>query len=227
MERNVTVDDRVDLSDHDHLATRVYAAVISDALDALGIAGQIVSSAVRPIVDTGVVVGYAHTARSVPVHRHPERPYWRLMEALDTLPVGAVWVIAAGGSGSSSIFGGLLANAALARGARACVVDGAVRDSNELEALRFPTFATGLSVADSLGRDEVVAYDQPIVCGGVTVAPRDLVVADRDGIVVVPGEAESDVVRYALEKVSGERELRAELRAGLPVVEAFAKYGIL
>lgn len=212
----------------DELAARVYSAVISDALDALGSTGHVVDARVRPV--TAVrrpLIGRAATARSVPVDMRPERPYAVLLEAMDRLAAGDVLVVASEGQNRSAIFGGLLANAAQARGAVGCIVDGAVRDTRELERLGFPTFSTGFSPADSLGRDEVVEHGGPIRCGGAEVRPGDLVVADDDGVVVVPAELEERVLEHALAKVEGEGDMRGELAAGLPVAEAFAKYGIL
>jgi regulator of RNase E activity RraA len=157
----------------------------------------------------------------------PERPYGTLIEALDLLVPGEIWVVAANGGSRSAIFGGLLATAARARGAVGCIVDGAVRDTSELERIGFPTFATARSPADSMGRDEVIEHGVPVTCGGVLICPGDLVVADADGVVVIPAELESRVLERALRKVENEGKMREELAAGLPVGEAFGKYGIL
>lgn len=210
------------------LATRLYSAVVSDALDAISCAGHVLDGQIRPRIPLKhPLVGRAATARSVPVEHVPDRPYQTLLQAMDRLAPGEVWVVAAGGARRSAIFGGLLATAARARGALGCVLDGAVRDMRELERLGFPTFAIGASPADSLGRDEVVEHGVPVVCGGVRISPGDLIVADEDGVVAVPQELESRVVDYALTKVNGEGDMRRELAAGLPAAEAFARYGIL
>lgn len=213
---------------YDRLAQRIYAAVVSDALDGLEVTDRVLDPRIRPVVRVErPVVGRAATARAVPVDARPEKPYSTLLEAMGKLSAGDVWVVAGDGRARSGIFGGLLATAARARGVTGCVVDGAVRDCGELERLEFPTFATGCSPADSYGRDEIVEYDVPIVCGGTSIAPGDLIVADRDGIVAVPKELEERVIERALAKVDGEGGMRGELASGLPVAEAFAKYGIL
>jgi regulator of RNase E activity RraA len=80
---------------------------------------------------------------------------------------------------------------------------------------------------DSAGRSEVVEFGTPVACGGVVVREGDLVVADVDGIVVVPREVEDDAIRLALEKVAGENRMRDSIRAGLSLAEAFARHGIL
>jgi 4-hydroxy-4-methyl-2-oxoglutarate aldolase len=214
----------------EELATRLYTAVVSDALDVAGSTGQVLAPRIRPVGPLRrPLIGRAATARAVRVDAAPERPYSTLLESMDRLAPGQVWIVATDGDGEvrSAIFGGLLATAARARGAIGCIVDGAVRDSRELERLEFPTFATGFCPADSFGRDEVVEHGRPIRCGGVEIQPGDLVVADHDGAVVVPSQLESEVIERALAKVEGERDMRDELAAGLPAGEAFAKYGIL
>jgi regulator of RNase E activity RraA len=212
----------------EHLRSRVYAAVISDALDALGSTDQVLGPRIRPVGRLErPLIGRAATARSVRVDATPVRPYVTLLEAMDLLTPGEVWVVAAEGQTRSAIFGGLLATAARARGAVGCVVDGAVRDCRELERLGFPTFATGYSPADSFGRDEIIEHGVPIRCGGVEVRPGDLIVADDDGVVSVPAKLERRVIEHALHKVESEGDMRSELAAGVPVAEAFSKYGIL
>jgi regulator of RNase E activity RraA len=107
------------------------------------------------------------------------------------------------------------------------VLDGMSRDSWGILDMKFPVFATGLSPADSKGRLEVIAIRGTIPVGGVSVADGDLVVADDDGCVVVPAAVEDEVVRLALEKVSGEDKMREILRKGASIKEVFAEHGIL
>lgn len=210
------------------LAARLYAAVVSDALDAVGSRAHCMDRRIRPAITLErPLLGRAATARSIAVDSPPEQPYETLLDAMDRLTPGQIWVVAAGGEPRSAIFGGLLATAARARGAIGCVVDGGVRDTRELERLAFPTFATGFSPADSFGRDEVVEHGEPVECGGVRVCPGDLVIADGDGVVVVPQELEAEVVERALDKVENEGDMRRELADGLRAADAFAKYGIL
>jgi regulator of RNase E activity RraA len=215
--------------DHARLAERLYAAVVSDALDSLGSRDHLVGPKVRPVGPLArPLIGRAATATSAPVATPPEQPYAKLIEALDRLMPGAVLVISgAGAETRSAIFGGLLATAARAKGAAGCVVGGAVRDKGDLEQLGFPTFASSFSPADSFGRDEVVAFDEPVRCGETIVHPGDLIVADADGVVVVPAALEQEALEWALAKVEGESNMREELADGLPISDAFAKYGIL
>jgi regulator of RNase E activity RraA len=149
------------------------------------------------------------------------------MELLDSLQPGEVIVGAVQGQPGGALWGELLSTHTRARGGRGVVLDGLSRDSWGIVDMKFPVFATGLSPADSKGRLEVVAIRGTIPVAGVSVADGDLVLADDDGCVVVPASIEKDVVARALEKVSGENEMREILAQGASIRDVFKKYGIL
>jgi 4-hydroxy-4-methyl-2-oxoglutarate aldolase len=126
-----------------------------------------------------------------------------------------------------SFWGELLSTAANFRGCRGVVLDGPTRDSGAIRAMGFPVFHVGFHPADSLGRLDVVAHNVPIESGGVLVYPGDLILADHDGVVVLPHAAADETLRLAEEKVSGENLVRKALAGGMSTTEAFKKYGIL
>ena len=88
-------------------------------------------------------------------------------------------------------------------------------------------FCGGIGPLDTKGRARMVERDVPVMCAGVTVRPGDLVFGDVDGVVVIPREAEQEVVRRALEKVSGENQSRDALRRGEKLADVFRRLGIL
>jgi regulator of RNase E activity RraA len=91
----------------------------------------------------------------------------------------------------------------------------------------FPTFVAGINAHDSLGRIDVDAVGGPIECGGVHVEQGDLVLADFDGVVVVPSAVADEVITLSEEKVSGENLVRSKLAEGMPVWDAFRTYGVI
>jgi regulator of RNase E activity RraA len=91
----------------------------------------------------------------------------------------------------------------------------------------FPVWARGTCIYDSKDRNRVIDIDVPVEIDGVRFAPGDLVVADRDGVVVVPQDAEAAVIRAAWDKVHAENTVRDAIAAGLSATEAFNKYGVL
>jgi 4-hydroxy-4-methyl-2-oxoglutarate aldolase len=134
-------------------------------------------------------------------------------KALSLARPGDVLVINTQGSGNAG-FGELLATSAAKIGVLAVIVDGMVRDIEALEAMRMPVWARGLSPSgcNKDGAGEVGAI---IACGGVAVRPGDVIVADRDGVAVVPLEDAAEVARLSMDVVARERKRLAEIGEGL------------
>ena len=211
----------------DMMEKQLYAAVISDALDAAGYREQTLQHTIRPLYPEAIVVGRAMPVLCVDVYEIPDKPYQQEIAAVDSLKKDDVLVCSTNQSIRNCIWGELLSTAARARGARGAIIEGFIRDARQIIAMQFPVFMTGLSPVDSSGRGDVVAYNVPIECGGVTVNPGDIVFGDIDGIVVIPQRVEVEVIEAALAKVSGENRTRDELRAGATLREVYDKYGIL
>ena len=211
----------------DMMEKQLYAAVISDALDAAGYRQQTLPHTIRPLYPEAVVVGRALPVQSVDVYEIPDEPYQQEIAAVDSLTPNDVLVCSTHESTRNCFWGELLSTAARARGARGAIIEGFIRDARQIIAMQFPVFMTGLSPVDSNGRGDVVAYNVPIECGGVTVNPGDIVFGDIDGVVVIPQAVETAVIHAALEKVSGENRTRDALRAGATLREVYDKFGIL
>jgi regulator of RNase E activity RraA len=208
----------------DRLA-KLYTPVVADVLDKLGYRNQCLDGRVRPLWPEAKCAGFALTVQTVPARETvPARPYAGELAAVDSLREGDVLVVSESGC---SFWGELLSTAARYRGCRGVVLDGPTRDSPAIQAMAFPVFHNGFHPADSLGRLDVVGHNIPIDCGGVLVHPGDLVLADHDGVVVVPLAAAEETLRLAEEKVSGENLVRKALAEGMTTTEAFAKFGIL
>jgi 4-hydroxy-4-methyl-2-oxoglutarate aldolase len=208
---------------------QLFAAVLSDALDAVGVRDQAMKPQIRPLDDqlklcgrarTGIYMETAHVEEG-------ENPYELEIAIVDDLKPGDVAIFACGGSSRIAPWGSLLSTATRARGAAGCVTDGFVRDIIEIRALRLPVFHGGIAPLDSKGRGQIQAADVPVICGGVMVSPGDLVFGDADGLVVVPQAVEADVLRVAFEKINGEHNSMRELRDGAYLRDVYAKYGVL
>jgi regulator of RNase E activity RraA len=159
-------------------------------------------------------------------HEDPE-PYKLELLAVDRCQPDDVLIAAAGGSMRSGIWGELLTTAAVARGAVGAIIDGAIRDVTKIAAMEFPVYARARCIYDSLNRQRVIDLDVPVEIDGVVFAPGDLVVADADGVVVVPQKVEAEVLRLALAKVQGENRVRDAIRKGMSATEAYATFGVL
>lgn len=204
---------------------KLYTPVIADVLDKLGFRNQALHPRIRPLWPEARAAGFALTVQTVPAREvAPVHPYAGELAAVDSLQAGDVLVVS---ESAWSFWGELLSTAAAYRGCRGVVLDGPTRDSPAIRAMGFPVFHVGFHPADSLGRLDVVGHNIPIQCGGVLVYPGDLVLADHDGVVVVPHGAAEETLRLAEEKVSGENLVRKALAGGMSTAEAFEKFGIL
>ena len=213
----------------DDIRGTLFASVLSDCLDQVGLRRQALPSRIRPLDEASVMVGRARTGAYMEVfHVEPgENPYALEIELVDSLQPGEVPVFACANPARIAPWGELLSTAARVRGAAGALMDGCVRDVKAIRAMGFAVFHGGIAPLDSKGRGKIVAIDVPLECGGVAVNPGDLVFGDADGVVVVPRHAEQDVLRLAFEKVRGERNTLRDLQAGDKLGDVFARYGIL
>jgi len=205
----------------------LYSAVVCDALDALGCPRQSPRVLLPPQTVSTVLIGRCKTTLWVDMAHEDPRPYQKELIAVDSCQPDDVLIAAAGGSMRSGIWGELLSTAARNAGCVGAIVDGAVRDTEKMTAMSFPVFARGRCVYDSLNRQRVVDIDVRVEIDGVTVAPGDLVMADADGVVVVPQHVETEVIRCAWNKVYAEDVTREAIRNGMKATEAYKQYGVL
>jgi len=211
----------------DRIAEHLYSSVLADILDDHGYRQQALDHEVRPLYDGAKVAGRAATMLAVEVSKLPDNPYDNLMELLDGIVPGEVVVGAVQSRANAAIWGELLSTHTRAKGGRGVVLDGLSRDSWGIAEMKFPVFARGLSPADSKGRLEVIAIRGTIPVAGVSVSNGDLLLADEDGVVVVPRDVEDEVIRLAFEKVAGEDVMRDILRKGANLRAVFKEHGIL
>ncbi|HWB54437.1 MAG TPA: RraA family protein [Tepidisphaeraceae bacterium] len=205
----------------------LYAAVVCDALDAMGLRHQ--SPRVQFGALTGVrkIVGRCKTTRWVEMTHDDPNTYEMELRAVDSCQSDDVIIAAANGSMRSGIWGELLSTAASNSGCVGAIVDGAVRDIEKMTAMKFGVFAKGTSPYDSMNRQRVVEYDVPVGIDGVRFNPGDLIIADIDGVVVVPAEVEEEAIRRAWEKVHAENVTRDAIKKGMKATAAYEKYGVL
>jgi regulator of RNase E activity RraA len=209
------------------IRTNLYSAVVSDALDSLGYRNQ--SPAVPLVAQTGrdTLVGRCRTTLWADMAHTDPQPYALELKAVDACQKDDVLIAAAGGSMRSGIWGELLSTAAMNGGCAGAIVDGGVRDVTKMTTMGFTVFARGRCIYDSLNRQRVIDIDVPVMVGDVTFSPGDLVIADADGVVVVPRAIEEEAIGRAWEKVHAENVVRDEIKAGMKALAAFEKYGVL
>jgi 4-hydroxy-4-methyl-2-oxoglutarate aldolase len=179
------------------------------------------------ISGAGVLIGFAFPVVLEVVDKAPEVPYVGLLKALDAVGKNQVYVTPTNRHGHGSLWGELVSTACNFKGVAGTLTDGPVRDLTRTRAMGFKVFGVGTSPLDINSRYEVIAHNVPGVIDGVTITPGDLIVADIDGVVVIPKSLIQEVVQRVEEKDAGESQFRKAVNEGMSPSAAFAKFGVL
>jgi regulator of RNase E activity RraA len=204
----------------------VYTGALTDVLDRHGLLQQTLPVELAPLRPGMRLAGPAYTVLGRP---HPGHDYdtsiRRVLEMLGSVPAGSVAVYQTNDEVNAHL-GELSVTSLASRGCVGAVIDGGVRDVDYILREEFPVFARHVTPQDCVPRWELLAHGEvPIVIGGVQVSPGDWLVADRDGIVVVPGADVEEVLSEAEAKVSTENQIRDAVRGGTLPLEAYERYG--
>lgn len=191
------------------------AANVSDALRGLGRAFQTLDGGIHPLHGAMKLAGPAFTVRCYP------GATWAMEQALELASPGDVLVVDGGACADVILMGGLMSTRLRARGIAGVVIDGAVRDVDDILELAFPVFTR--HVAARAGTfAEIGQWQVTICCGRVPVSPGDWIVADRNGVVVVPPDIKSQAFAKAREIHVKEAGLTPHLINGKNFKESLA-----
>ena len=172
------------------------------------------------------IVGPAVTALLRPILTTDKRNYPNYhLKVLDEAPPGSVLVYVLENGLHVSGIGNLMATTAMVRGLAGAVIDGAARDIEEIERLGFPVYSRSVSPATVVGRFVSAAMQVPVRCGGVLVRPGDYIVGDSDGVVVVPMDRVSEVLKLIHEYDNKESKMIPLIKETKSMLKALAKYG--
>ncbi|VWC61990.1 RraA family protein [Burkholderia lata] len=193
---------------------------VSDALDMLGIAGQCLG--IMPLADPAqVVIGPAFTVRYVPAGSPPGT----VGDFVDDVGTGDVVVIDNDGRTDCTVWGDIMTQYAGLRGIAGTVIDGVCRDVARALADRYPLFTRGRFMRTGKDRVQVEAVNAPVSIGTARVCSRDIVVADANGVVVVPRARVREVADIARDIDAVEQRIRDRIAAGATLADARAALG--
>lgn len=151
------------------------------------------------------------------------------LKALEMGQSGDIIVVDAGGDLNVSVVGGLMGGLAQNRGIRAMIVDGAGRDTDELEEIDWPIWTRAITPRGThtmfSERKEELSINVPIQCGGVLVNPGDFIVADLMGVTVIPQDKAEELVEKAREQAEREEATRVWVKQGKTIEDLLAEFG--
>jgi regulator of RNase E activity RraA len=204
----------------------VEAASVSDALEQISGRKMYMSHRMRPIFPAKFV-GFALTVLLKKESNHDPDALKGMLAAIDQGSANSVYVMVVEDGADIAGMGGLMGTAMASRDFSGAVIDGGVRDTAYLQKIGFPVYALGIVPSTSVSHYRFTGANIPVVCDGVAVNPADIIVADADGVVVVPRATAAQVLALAQEMDFKEHSMYAWIEKLKSIQEAVKKFGRL
>ena len=148
-----------------------------------------------------------------------------MLDAIDQAPSGSVYVMVVEDGLDIAGMGALMGTAMKFRGLAGAVIDGGLRDTPQMKRIQFPVFSRSIVPSTSVNHYRFAGMNVPVKCAGVTVRPNDIIVADEDGVAVVPLEKAAEVLKRAQELDDTEHRMLPFIEKYKGIKEAVAKFG--
>jgi regulator of RNase E activity RraA len=203
----------------------VEVASVADAMEQLYGQRAHMSHDMRPLSPTKFAGPAVTVMLKKEEHKQGAAASQGMLDAIDAAAPGSVYVIVLENGIDYAGIGGLMATAMKYRGLTAAVVDGSVRDTPQIRKLQFPVFSRGIVPSTSINHYRFAGSNIPVMCAGVRVNPNDIIVADEDGVAVVPRAHAADVLKKAQDLDNTEHTMIPFIEKFRSIKEAVAKFG--
>ena len=173
---------------------------------------------IKPLFDNIKMCGRAYTIKATPVKRDTITVD---EEAKENCKPGEVIIIDASDNMNQTFWGDNSTTAVRMRGAVGSVIDGGCRDVNDIKKIEFPTYCRYIGPGTSKNEVQITGYNIPITSGRIKVNPKDIILGDEDGVVVIPNEKEKEILEKTKIYAKADKEVAEALEKGQTVKQAY------
>jgi 4-hydroxy-4-methyl-2-oxoglutarate aldolase len=203
----------------------VEVASVADAMEQLYGQRAYMSHEMRPLF-TSKFAGPAVTVlMKLEEHKEGAPASQGMLDAIDAAPAGSVYVMVLPDGVDYAGIGGLMATAMKFRGLAGAVVDASIRDTPQIKRLQFPVFSRGIAPSTTINHYRFAGANVPVMCAGVRVNPNDIIVADEDGVAVVPRAKAAEVLKKAQQLDDTEHQMIPFIEKFRSIKQAVEKFG--
>jgi regulator of RNase E activity RraA len=203
----------------------VEVASVADAMEQLYGQRAYMSHEMRPLSAAKIAGPAVTVLLKKEEHKEGAAASQGMLDAIDAAPAGSIYVMVLEDGADYAGIGGLMATAMKYRGLAGAVIDGSVRDTPQIRRLQFPVFSRGVAPSTTINHYRFAGVNIPVTCAGVHVNAGDIVVADEDGVAVVPRARAADVLKKAQDLDNTEHTMLPFIEKFKSIKEAVARFG--
>jgi 4-hydroxy-4-methyl-2-oxoglutarate aldolase len=203
----------------------VEVASVADAMEQLYGQRAYMSHEMRPLFTTKFAGPAVTVLMKLEEHKEGAPASQGMLDAIDAAPAGSVYVMVLPDGVDYAGIGGLMATAMKFRGLAGAVVDASIRDTPQIKRLQFPVFSRGIAPSTTINHYRFAGANVPVMCAGVRVNPNDIIVADEDGVAVVPRAKAAEVLKKAQQLDDTEHQMIPFIEKFRSIKQAVEKFG--